>query len=95
MQIAHRKERHTHAILTRGQALIIWVVLAIIVADTVAVLAVLGAMTIWEAAVTIFTVLAVAAGAMWTLLLVPHKLSREAEQSATSETSAEGMPLRE
>ena len=95
MQIAQREEKHTHAILTRGQALIIWVVLAIIAADTVAILGVLGMMTVWEAAVTIFTVLAVAAGAMWTLLLIPQKLSPEAEQSGTSETSPEGMPLRE
>jgi hypothetical protein len=93
MHIAQRKQSHTHAILTRGQALIIWVVLAIIAADTVAILAVLGMMTVWEAAVTIFTVLAVASGAMWTLLLVPHKRPPEAEQSATPETSAEGMPL--
>jgi hypothetical protein len=95
MQIAQRREKHTHAILTRGQALIIWVVLAIIAADTVAILGVLGMMTVWEAAVTIFTVLAVAAGAMWTLLLIPQKPSPEAEQSGTSETSAEGMPLSE
>jgi len=95
MQIAHRREKHTHAILTPGQAFIIWVVLAIVAADTVAILAVLGMMTVWEAAVTIFTVLAVAAGAMWTLLLVPNRRSPEAEQSATSEPSAEGMPSHE
>lgn len=92
MHIAQRKEGHTHAILTRGQALIIWVVLAIIAADTVAILAVLGMMTLWEAAVTVFTVLAVAAGAIWTLLLIPEKRSHEAERS---ETSPQGTPLSE
>jgi membrane protein YdbS with pleckstrin-like domain len=95
MQIAQGRDKHKHAILTPGQALILWVVLAIIVADVVALLAVLGMMTVWEAAVTIFAVLAVAAGAIWTLLLVPHKRTHEAEESGSPESSPETMPMSE
>jgi MMPL family len=94
MQIAQR-ERHADAILTRGQALIVWVVLAIIAADTVAILTVLGMMTMWEAAVALFTVLTVAAGAMWTLILIPRGRSPKAEESSSSEASPERVPLNE
>jgi membrane protein YdbS with pleckstrin-like domain len=93
MQIAQRRERHANGILTPGQALIVWVVLAIIAADTVAILVVLGMMNVWEAAVAVFTVLTVAAGAIWTLLLIPHKPSPQKEESGSSEVSPEGMPL--
>ena len=89
MQIAQRRDRHADAILSPGQALIVWLVLAIITADTVAILVVLGLMTVWEAAVALFTVLAVAAGAIWTLLLIPHKRAPEAEQRGSSEISPE------
>ena len=95
MQMAQRREGHADAILTPGQALIVWVVLAIIAADTVAILAVLGMMTVWEAAVAVFTVLTVAAGAIWTFFLIPHKRSPQAEERGSSEVSPEGMPLNE
>ena len=95
MQIAHRKEQHRHAILTQGQALILLVVLAIIAVDTVAILVVLGMMTFWEAAVTVFTVLAVAAGAMWTLLLAPQKRVPVRKDGDSSEAAPEGMPASE
>jgi hypothetical protein len=73
----------------------LWLVLAIIAADTVAILAVLGMMTVWEAAVALFTVLAVAAGAMWTLLLIPRERSHKAEESSPSEASAGELPINE
>jgi membrane protein YdbS with pleckstrin-like domain len=88
MRIAQTRDSHGNTILSPGQALIVWVVLAIITADVVAILAVLGMMTAWEAAVTLFTVLAVAAGAIWTLLLIPRRRSPKAEDSS-SEASSE------
>ena len=95
MQIAHEMERHADAILTRGQALILWVVLAIIAADAVAILSVLGMMTAWEAAVALFTVLTVAAGAIWTLLLIPRGGNLKGEDTGASESSPGGTPLSE
>jgi hypothetical protein len=93
MQVAQGRDRHTNPILSPGQALIVWLVLAIITADTVAILGVLGLMTVWEAAVALFTVLAVAAGAIWTLLLIPHKRFPKADESGQSEASPERMRL--
>jgi hypothetical protein len=90
-----KTDRHANAILSPSQALIVWLVLAIITADTVAILGVLGLMTVWEVAVALFTVLAVAAGAIWTLLLIPHKASSQAQESGSSEASPERMPLEE
>lgn len=95
MQIAQGKENRADVILTRGQALILWVVLAIIAADAVAILSVLGMMTAWEAAVALFTVLTVAAGAIWTLLLIPRGRNLKAEDTAASESSPGGTPLSE
>ena len=95
MHITEGREKHANAILTAGQALIVWLVLAIIAADTVAILVVLGMMTVWEAAVAVFTVLTVAAGAIWTLLLIPHKRSPQGEESGSSEVSSQGRPLNE
>jgi cyanate permease len=95
MQIAHRRERHAETVLTSSQALIVWVVLAIIAADAVAILVVLGMMTVWEAAVALFAVLALAAGAIWTLLLIRDKRSTEVEEGGSSEGSPDGMPLDE
>lgn len=92
MQVAQGRERPSGAILTRGQALIVWVVLAIIAADAVAILGVLGMMTVWEAAVALFTVLTVAAGAIWTLLLIPRERNSKAEDSRVSKASPGGMP---
>jgi hypothetical protein len=88
MQIAQKSERHPEAILTLRQATIVFVVLAIVTADTVAILGVLGMMTMWEAAVALFAVLALAAGAMWTLLLVPHRGTPQPDQGGSSEGSA-------
>ena len=95
MQIAHRRERHAEAVFTSSQALIVWVVLAIIAADAVAILVVLGMMTVWEAAVALFAVLTLAAGAIWILHLIPHKQSTEAEEGGLSEGSPDRMPLDE
>jgi hypothetical protein len=95
MQIAQKRDRHADTILSPGQALIVWLVLAIITTDTVAILGVLGLMTVWEAAVALFTVLAVAAGAIWTLLLIPHKRSPGTEESGRSEASPERMQFEE
>jgi hypothetical protein len=92
MQIAHRRERHAETVLTSSQALILWVVLAIIAADVVAILVVLGMMTVWEAAVALFAVLTLAAGAIWTLLLIPNKRSTEVEEGGSSEGSPERGP---
>jgi len=92
MHITEGREKHANAILTAGQALIVWLVLAIIAADTVAILVVLGMMTVWEAAVAAFTVLTVTAGGIWTFLLIPHKRSPQAQESGSSEVSPEGMP---
>lgn len=95
MQIAQGKENRADVILTRGKALILWVVLAIIAADAVAILSVLGMMTAWEAAVALFTVLTVAAGAIWTLLLIPRGRNLKAEDTGASESSPGGTPLSE
>ena len=92
MQIAHRRERHAETVLTSSQALILWVVLAIIAADAVAILVVLGMMTVWEAAVALFAVLTLAAGAIWTLLLIPNKRSTDVEEGGSSEGSSERVP---
>lgn len=73
---AAQKHGHPEAILTLGQATIVFVVLAIVTADAVAILAVLGMLTLGEAAVILFAVLALAAGAMWTLLSVPQMSHR-------------------
>jgi hypothetical protein len=95
MQIARRREGQSDAILTSGQALIVWVVLAIIAADTVAILRVLGMMTLWEAAVALFAVLTVAGGAIWMLHQIPHKRSTEAEEGGSSQGSPDRVPSNE
>jgi len=90
MQIAQKSETHPEAILTLGQAIIVLVVLAIITADTVAILRVLSMLTLWEAGVILFAVLALAAGAMWTLLLAPQRKVPQPDQGGSSEGSPDG-----
>jgi len=95
MQIAQKAEGHPEALLTSGQAIIIFVVLTIVTADTVAILAALGMMTVWEAAVALFAVLALAAGAIWTLLLVPQKTVPRPDQGDSSQGSPDPTGLSE
>ena len=70
MHVTRRRETDGGYVLTAGQAIVVFVILAIVTGNTVAILGMLGTFTLWESAVAIFVVLALAAGSLGTVLLI-------------------------
>ena len=80
MQIARKSGTDRKPVLTAGHAIVVFLILAIVTGNTVAILSVLGTFTLWESAVAIFAVLVLAAGAFGTVLLIPRMVSGQADQ---------------
>lgn len=70
MHLARRRKTDRGSVMTAGQAIVMFVILAIVTGNTVAILGTLGTFTLWESAVAIFVVLALAGGALGTVLLI-------------------------
>ena len=70
MHVTPKSETGRGPVLTTGQAILVFLILAIVTGNTVAILGMLGTFTLSESAVAIFVVLALAAGALGTVLLI-------------------------
>ena len=69
--------------------IIVFVVLALVTANTLAILFALGLFTLWEAVIALFTVLTLAAGTIWTMMRVPRMSASRIDQQ---EIRLEGSP---
>jgi hypothetical protein len=71
--IARKAEQFQKPILTFLQSIVIFLALAILTADIIAMLFLFGRFTFWESAVIFATVLALAAGMIYTIRSICHK----------------------
>ena len=72
MRIAQFCERHMVG-RTSKQAILLFLVLATVAANTLLILFVLGAFTLWESVIALLTLLILTAGSMWSVFEIVRR----------------------
>lgn len=85
------REGHPEALSIWHQATAVFLVLAVLAANAVAILSLFGLLTIWQSAVVLFTVLVLAAGTIWTILTMPRLTSQRQHPPSGSQKSPKAV----
>lgn len=84
-------EGHQEALSSWLQASAVFLVLAVLCANSVAIFSLFGLLTIWQSAVVLFTVLVLAAGTICTILTIPRLTSQHQHPPSGSPESPKAV----